>query len=139
MPKRENMVLGVAFALIRMTCVAQQPAGAPQPSPEHKKLAAFVGTWKDEAEMKPSQFGPGGKMNLAETCDWFASGFSIVCHTETTGFMGDLKTLTVFTYDAEEKVYRLYEFNSVGGAAQRRAPWTMIPGRSTASRRWTAS
>jgi hypothetical protein len=97
-----------------MTCVAQQPAGTPQPSLEHKKLAAFVGTWKDEAEMKPSPFGRGGNLSLAETCDWFAGGFSIVCHTETTGFMGDLKTLTVLTYDAEEKVYRLYEFNSVG-------------------------
>jgi hypothetical protein len=115
---------------------AQQPAGTPKPSPEHKKLAAFVGTWKNEAEMKASPFGPGGKMSLTETCDWFTGGFSIVCHTETTGFMGDLKTLTVLGYDPEDKVYRFYEF---GGAARRKPPSTAIPGCSTASQRWAAS
>ena len=64
--------------------------------------------------MKPGPFGPGGKMSLTETCEWFTGGFSIVCHTETTGFMGDLKTLSVLSYDPEEKVYRFYEFNSMG-------------------------
>ena len=115
MLKRGNMVLGVALTLMNGIAVAaQQPAGTPKPSPEHKKLAAFVGTWKDEAEMKPGPFGPGGKMSLTETCEWFTGGFSIVCHTETTGFMGDLRTLSVLSYDPEEKVYRFYELNSMG-------------------------
>jgi hypothetical protein len=115
MLNRERMVLGVAMTLISgITVVAQQPASPPQPSPEHKKLAAFVGTWKDEAEMKPSPFGPGGRMSLTETCDWFTGGFGVVCYTETLRITDVLKTLTVLTYDAEEKIYRLYEFNSVG-------------------------
>ena len=115
MLNRGSMVLGLALTLMNgIVVAAQQPAGTPQPSPEHKKLAAFVGTWKDEAEMKPGPFGPGGKMSLTETCEWFTGGFSVVCHTDTTGFMGDLKTLTVLTYDREEKVYRFYEFNSTG-------------------------
>jgi len=115
MLNRGSMVLGVALTLISgITVVAQQPASAPQPSPEHKKLAAFVGTWKGEAEMKPGPFGPGGRMSLTETCEWFTGGFSVVCHTETLRNMDDLKTLTVLTYDPEEKIYRLYEFNSVG-------------------------
>src|ERR1700747_2406651 len=115
MLKRGNMVLGVALTLITgITVEAQQLVDTPGPSPEHKKLAAFVGTWEDEAEMKPGPFGAGGKMRLTETCEWFTGGFSIVCHTETTGFMGDLKSLSVLGYDPEEKVYRLYEFNGVG-------------------------
>ena len=120
MPRRRNIVLGLALTLVsEITVVAQQPV-TPQPSPAHKKLAAFVGTWKDEAEIKPSPLGPGGKMSLTETCNWFTGGFSIVCYSESTGVMGELKALTVFTYDPEEKVYRLYEFNSVGrsGAAK---------------------
>jgi hypothetical protein len=113
--KRGSMVLAVAWTLIGViTVIAQEHAGPPQPGPEHNKLGVFVGTWKDEAEMKPSPFGPGGKLSLTESCEWFTGGFSVVCHTDTTGFMGDLKTLTVLTYDAEEKLYRFYEFNSVG-------------------------
>ena len=115
MLKRGSMVLGVALTLISGVLVeAHQLTGTPQPSFEHKKLGVFVGTWEDKAEMKPSPFGPGGKMSLTETCEWFTGGFSIVCHAETTGFIGDLKTLSVLSYDPEEKVYRFYEFNSMG-------------------------
>jgi len=115
MLKRESMVLAVFSGLISvMTAIAQEPAGLPQPSPEHKKLGAFVGTWKDEALMKPGPLGGGGRMSLTQTCEWFTGGFSVVCHTETLGRTGVLKTLTVLTYDQEEKVYRFYEFNSAG-------------------------
>ena len=121
MPKRGEIVLGVFLSLIiGITAVAQQAAIAPKPSPGHKKLAAFVGTWKDEAEIKPGPLGPGGKMSLTETCEWFTGGFSLVCHAEATGVMGELKTLSVLTYDTEEQVYRSYDLNSVGqsGAAK---------------------
>lgn len=111
----KHRVVGVALTLMSgIASVAQQPTSAVQPGPEHKKLGVFVGTWNDEAVMKPGPFGPGGKMNLTETCDWFTGGFSLVCHTDTTGYLGHLKTLTVLTYDPEEKKYRLHEFNSVG-------------------------
>jgi hypothetical protein len=115
MVKLEKIVLGIALTLMNgITVRAQQPSGTPQPSPEHLKLAAFLGTWQDEAEMMPGPFGRGGRMSLTETCEWFTGRFSLVCHTETLRFMDHLKTLTVLTYDPEEKVYRLYEFNSVG-------------------------
>jgi hypothetical protein len=115
MLKRGSIVLAVAWTLIGViTVIAQEPGGPPQPSLANKKLGMFVGKWKDEAEMKPGPFGPGGKMSLTETCEWFTGGFSVLCHTDTTGFMGDLKTLTILTYDPEEKVYRIYEFSSMG-------------------------
>jgi hypothetical protein len=114
LPSR-SMVIAIALVLIGgVASIAQEPSVPSQASLASSKLAVFVGTWMDEAEMKSSPFGLGGKMSLTETCDWFAEGFSVVCHTDTTGFMGDLETLTVLTYDSEEKVYRLYEFNSVG-------------------------
>ena len=121
MLKRRSTILVVSWTLFGATTViAQEPGKPPQPSPEHKKLGVFAGTWSDEAVMKAGPFGSGGKMNLTETCDWFTGGFSLVCHTEATGYLGHVKTLTVLTYDPEEKNYRLHEFNSVGwsGAAK---------------------
>jgi Protein of unknown function (DUF1579) len=107
--------LSVALTLISgVTAAAQQAGGTLQPSPEHMKLGVFVGTWQDEAEIKPSPLGPGGRMSLSETCEWFTGGFSIVCHTETLVLIGHMTTLTVLTYDPDEKVYRFYEFNSAG-------------------------
>ena len=113
--KRGRGALVVGWTLLgTLSVLAQERGGPPQPSPEHKKLAVFVGTWKDEAELKPGPLGPGGRMRLTETCEWFTGGFSVVCHTETLARTGVLKTLTVLTYDQEEKVYRFYEFNSAG-------------------------
>ena len=72
MPKRERMVLAVFWTLMSaMTAIAQEPRGLPQPRPEHKKLGAFLSTWKDEAEMKPGPLGGGGRMSLTQTCEWF--------------------------------------------------------------------
>lgn len=113
--KRGRGALVVGWTLLgTLSALAQERGDPPQPSPEHKKLWVFVGTWNDEAEVKPSPFRPGGRMSLTETCEWFTGGFSVVCHTETLARTGVVKTLTVLTYDQEEKVYRFYEFNSAG-------------------------
>jgi Protein of unknown function (DUF1579) len=117
MLRRQSIVLALAVSwtvIAVITVLAQEPGDAPQPSAQHKKLGVFVGTWNDEAEIKPGSLGPGGRMSLTETCDWFTGGFSVVCHTATLARRGVLKTLTVLTYDPEEKVYRFYEFNSMG-------------------------
>ena len=110
-----SVALVVALTLVgSMVVEAQQPAGAPQPSLEHKRLSVFVGTWKHEAELKPGPFGPGGKILITETCEWSTSGFSLVCDSESTGPMGAGKALTVLNYNAEEKVYTYDELNSFG-------------------------
>jgi len=96
--------------------LAQSPASPLQPGPESRQLAVFLGTWRDEAVFQPSPISPGGRMNLTQTCDWFSGGFSLVCHTDTSGFMGDIKTLTIITYDSDAKQYTHFELNSVGYA-----------------------
>jgi len=114
MLKRGRVALVIALALVgSMVIEAQQPAGAPYPSPEHKKLSVFVGTWKDDAELKSGPFGPDGKILITETCDWFTGGFSLVCHSESTG-LTEGKALSMLNYDPEEKVYTFYELNSFG-------------------------
>lgn len=97
----------------------------PSPSPEHKKLGAFVGTWKEEIVMTAATSSPGGKVTVTETCEWFSGGFSVVCHNQmgvsdlkgmpvTTSDVADLKGLQIMTYDADAKAYKDYEFDSYG-------------------------
>lgn len=111
---RGTVVLFTALTFIcAIAVMAQSPARPPQPSAEHKKLGVFVGTWRDDVELKPGPLGPGGKFSMMETCEWFDGGFSVVCHSEVTGVMNQ-KALTVLTYDPEEKLYAIHEFNSLG-------------------------
>jgi len=106
--------LALLFALSASAVRAQAPPEAPKPGPEEQKLAYFVGKWVSEAEMKPSAFGPGGKVNFTETCEWFAGNFSLVCHSEAAMPGTTIKGLSVMGYDSGDKAYVYFETNSMG-------------------------
>lgn len=107
------VVVVVSFAWVAAV-LAQAPAGPPQPGPEHKRLGALVGTWKDEGDMKPSAFGPAGKFTSTETCEWYAGGFFVVCHADYAGSMGEGKGLSIYGYNKADKLYTYYAINSLG-------------------------
>lgn len=93
---------------------AQAPAGPPKPGPEQKKLEYFVGKWTMEGDLKPSPFGPGGKVTATDNCEWFAGGFHIICRSEGKGPAGDMKSLALMGYSGEEKAYTYYGIDSMG-------------------------
>ena len=53
------------FCLVVAVALAQEPAPARKPTPEHEKLGYFVGTWTAEGNLKPSSFGPGTNRSTA--------------------------------------------------------------------------
>ncbi len=114
MNKRLILVVVVLLAFSPIV-LAQQPAGPPQPGLEEKRLGYYVGKWHSEADMKPSAFGPGGKVTGNQSCEWFAGGFHVVCHADfSVGGMGEEKVLIIFSYSREEKVYVWYRINNWG-------------------------
>jgi hypothetical protein len=101
----------IAVATITLCCLAGASARqsqAPKPGPEHQKLGYFVGTWTSTGEMKPSPFGPGGKMTMTDTCEWFQGGFAVVCRSQGTSPMGPTRGLGIMGYNVDEKVYTYY-------------------------------
>ena len=113
--KDAALAIGILLAL---TCVGaalgQAPSGPPKPGPEQQKLAYFAGKWTSEGEMKPGPFGPGGKFTFTETCEWFAGGFALVCHSDGKMPEGTVKGLSIMGYDPAEKTYIYFETNSMG-------------------------
>jgi hypothetical protein len=97
-----------AMSLLCATGIAAQHTPAPKPGPEHQKLAYFVGTWTSTGEMKPSPFGPGGKMSYTETCEWFEGRFSVVCRSQGTAPPGPTRGLAIMSYNTEAKAYTYY-------------------------------
>ena len=102
------------FAFSTFAIRAQVPSEPPRPGPEQQKLAYFVGKWISEGEMKPSAFGPGGKISFTQTCEWFAGNFSLICHTEASMFGSVIKGLSIMSYDMGERNYVYFETNSMG-------------------------
>lgn len=93
---------------------AAEPAGAPQPSPEQKKLGYFVGNWKSEGTVKENPFMPAGKMTSTDRCTWFEGGFAVVCDTQGSGPMGTMKGIGIMGYSVEEKVYTYFGLDNSG-------------------------
>ena len=94
---------------------AEDAPAMPEPTPEHKELAKWVGTWAGEGEMKPGPFGPGGPMTWTEECDWFGgTEFSVVCKSHGEGPMGPSKGLGIIGYNAGSGAYTHYGVDSNG-------------------------
>jgi hypothetical protein len=108
--KRTFNVLG-AYAVISVAGLqfaAAQAPEAPQPGPEHQRLAYFVGKWKAEGVVKPGPMGPGGKFTSSDNCEWFEGRYSVICHSEGKMPMGQSKSIGILGYNTEEKVYTYY-------------------------------
>jgi hypothetical protein len=108
--KNIGMIL-TAGLILAATAAAQE---MPKPSPEHKKLDMFVGSWTMEGDMKPGVMGPGGKTTENEKCEWMEGGFFVVCHTDYKTTMGDGSGMSIMGYSADDKTYTYREFNSWG-------------------------
>lgn len=106
MRKMKKMTGSVVVVMMSCGLAAQAPPKTP--GPEHKKLEYFVGKWTSTGEMKPSPFGPAGKVTSADTCEWFDGGFAVVCHSKGTSPAGPTKSIGVMGYSPDQKVYTYY-------------------------------
>jgi hypothetical protein len=113
--KGQAVLAVCAIALLLCAVVmAQAPGKIPTPGPEHKRLGYFVGKWSGTGELKPSLFGPGGKVTWSETCEWFSGNFAVVCRSDMKGPMGDTKGMSVMAYSVEDKNYAYFGITSIG-------------------------
>jgi len=80
---------------------AQAPQGPPKPGPEVKRLAYFVGNWKEEG--KSTAHGMAGPVSSTQEWEWVSGGFFIVGHSDNKSPVGDFKIMAVLGYDPETK------------------------------------
>jgi hypothetical protein len=96
---------------------AQAPA-PPKPGPEHQRLAALVGNWTFDGEMKPGPMGPGGKITGTDRITWMAGGFFVERRfSGKAAGLGEMSGVEIMGYDAAKKVYTYNVFDSTGAAS----------------------
>ena len=106
--------LAAVTLLVAPALVAQAPAAPPKPGPEVQKLAYFAGRWNEVVDMKPSPMGPGGRMTVSSSCEWFSGGFFLVCRSDGTGPAGATHGLGILGYNTESKRYTYYSIDNSG-------------------------
>lgn len=108
--KVRTVLLALGLFGLRDSAYAQ----APQPGPEHARLAYWVGNWKADVTNRESALGPGGRETWKFSFEWFPGKCHLVYHSETLGAEGRSTGLGFFGYDSEAKQYLLDEINSTG-------------------------
>ena len=112
--KRSIGYLAICVLLLGVSIKAQAPPAMPKPGPEVKKMAYFIGSWKEEG--KSTMPGMSGPISVTQKWEWMSGGFFIVNHSDEKGSMGSGKSLAVMGYDADAKTYTYNEFASDGHA-----------------------
>jgi len=95
--------------------MADYRLAAPVPTDEHKRLAAFAGEWNGEETVFASRWVAGGSATARVIAHVDLNGFYLI---QDSRQMRDGKetfaTHGVFTYDREDRLYKLFWHDSLG-------------------------
>jgi hypothetical protein len=95
--------------------MAQDHLAAPSPLPEHKKLSAFAGEWNGEETVYPSRWISGGPASSRVVARMDLNGFYLIQDTRQMRDGKDVfATHGLFTYDREDRTYKLFWHDSLG-------------------------
>ena len=116
--KRQITFVGVLVVAFSMLVQAQAPQTS-KPTAEHKKLAAFIGSWSIDGEVKPGNgYGAApGKYPHTERYQWLPGEFFLQMNREGKGPSGDFKHNLIFGYDPGTKKYSVAFFDLTGGGS----------------------
>jgi hypothetical protein len=110
--KRIIGLIATSFLLLGVSTRAQAPQGPPTPGPEVKRLAYFVGNWKEEG--KSTAHGMAGPVSSTQKWEWGPGGLFLVGHSDNKSPVGSFKIMAVLGYDPETKMYTYDTFDSWG-------------------------
>jgi len=88
---------------------------APAPLDEHRKLAALAGEWAGEEMVYPSRWTAGGPALSRVVARIDLNGFYLIQDTtQTRDGKESFATHGVFTYDRDDRTYKLFWHDSLG-------------------------
>jgi Protein of unknown function (DUF1579) len=95
--------------------MAQDHLAAPPPLEEHRKLAVFAGEWNGDETVFPSRWNAGGPATSHVVASVALNGFYLIQDAlQTRDGKESFATHGVFTYDREDRLYKLFWHDSLG-------------------------
>ncbi len=88
---------------------------APAPLEEHRRLAAFAGEWAGEEMVYPSRWVEGGAAVSRVVARMDLNGFYLIQESrQTRNGQETFATHGLFTYDREDRLYKMFWHDSLG-------------------------
>ena len=96
----------------------QDHLAASSPLPEHQRLAALAGEWDGEETVFASRWVEAGAATCRVTARMALNGFYLIQDTQQfRDGKESFATHGLFTYDREDRTYKLFWYDSLGYAA----------------------
>ena len=95
--------------------MAQDHLAASSPLAEHARLAAFAGEWDGEEVVFPSRWTEGGTATSHVVAHMDLNGFYLIQDSvQTCDGKQSFATHGIFTFDREDRTYKLFWYDSLG-------------------------
>lgn len=95
--------------------MTQDHLAASSPLAEHTRLAAFAGEWNGEEMVFPSRWTAGGPATSHTVARMDLNGFYLIQDSvQTRDGKPIFATHGLFTYDREDRTYKLFWYDSLG-------------------------
>ena len=95
--------------------MAQDHLASPTPLPEHQKLGVFAGEWAGEEMVFPSRWVAGGPATSHVVARMDLNGFYLIQDTrQRRDGKESFATHALFTYDRDDRLYKLFWHDSLG-------------------------
>ena len=95
--------------------MAEDHLAAPTPLEEHRKLKVFAGEWAGEEMVHPSRWTSGGPATSQVVARIDLNGFYLIQDArQMRDGQESFATHGVFTYDREDRTYKLFWHDSLG-------------------------
>ncbi len=95
--------------------MAEDHLAAPTPLEEHRKLTVFAGEWAGEEMVHPSRWTGGGPATSQVAARIELNGFYLIQDTrQTRDGEESFAAHAVFTYDRDDRLYKMFWHDSLG-------------------------
>jgi hypothetical protein len=95
--------------------MAADRLAAPTALEEHRRLAVFAGEWRGEETVYPSRWVEGGQASAHVSARMDLNDFYLIQDTrQSRDGKESFATHAVFTYDREDRLYKLFWHDSLG-------------------------
>ena len=77
-------------------------------APELSRMDVWVGHWQSQTQVMTTPYSEAASMSSEMTCSWSPSHGFVLCEHLIHGADGTTNSLSVYTYDEKDKVYKFF-------------------------------
>ncbi len=101
---------GIYAAIVAAStlALASDNLSAPKIAPELSLMNVWVGKWQSQTEVLNTPYSQAASLSSDMTCSWSPNHGFVLCDHLMHGADGTTNSLSVYTYDDRDKVYKFF-------------------------------